>query len=59
MFVSPHTLTSEWVVLTNARVFNNNEVHNNEIHNNDMYPILDTHEKGWRGGEITTPINTK
>ena len=39
MFVSPHTLTSKWVVLTNARVFNNNEVHNNEIHNNDMYPI--------------------
>ena len=39
MFVSPYTLTSKWVVLTNAHVFNNNEVHNYEIHNNDMYPI--------------------
>ena len=23
--VSPHTLTSEWIVMTNARVFHNNE----------------------------------
>ena len=36
MSVSSHTLTSEWIVMTNARVFYNNEVHNNEIHNNDM-----------------------
>ena len=24
--VSPHTLTSEWIVMTNARVFHNNEI---------------------------------
>ena len=28
--VFPHTLTSEWIVMTNARVFHNNEIHNNE-----------------------------
>ena len=24
--VSPHSLTSAWIVMTNARVFNNNEI---------------------------------
>ena len=33
--VSPYTLSSEWIVMTNARVF-----HNNEIHNNEMLPYL-------------------
>ena len=28
--MSPHTLTNEWIVNTNARVFHNNEIHNNE-----------------------------
>ena len=28
--VSPHTLTSECIIMTNARVFHNNEIHNNE-----------------------------
>ena len=28
--VSPHTLTSELIVMTNERVFHNDEIHNNE-----------------------------
>ena len=27
--VSPHSLTSACIVMTNARVFHNNEIHNN------------------------------
>ena len=33
--MSPHSLTSECIVMTNARVFHNN-IHNNDIHNNEM-----------------------
>ena len=29
--VPPHSLTSTWIVMTNARVFHNNEIHNNEM----------------------------
>ena len=35
LIVSPYTLSSEWIVMTNASVF-----HNNEIHNSEMLPYL-------------------
>ena len=38
--VSPHTLTSEWIVMTNARVFHNNEIHNNERTPKSNLPLL-------------------
>ena len=29
--VSPPSITSEWIVMTNARVFHNNDIHDNKM----------------------------
>ena len=43
--VFPHTPPSEWIAMTNARVFdNNNEIHNNEIQIM-KFTIMEGHNK--------------
>ena len=34
-----HSLTSEWIVMSNAHVSHNNAIHNSEIHNNEVYYV--------------------